>query len=154
MEAIFRAVCAKGKFLFFNNFDIERYCVENDGVEVDLSIKHSAKTPEKKRMYNFLHGPLMDSAVRGYTRQGWEGFDKVKARYKLQAEFCKEEMYNSKTGQIEVYLIDLSSMSKARLLKFVQDCMFYIEQELETEVPDSEEWKAKQLSGRNYKQVK
>jgi hypothetical protein len=154
MQAIYKAVCNKGRFLFFNNFDVEKYCIENDGIEVDLSIKHSAKTPEKMRMYNFLHGPLMDSAMRGYTRQGWTAVDKVKARYMLQAELAKEEMYNSKTGEIQVYLIDLSSMSKARLLKFIQDCMFYIEQELETEVPDSEEWKAKQLSGRNYKQVK
>ena len=38
--------------------------------------------------------------MRGFTRQGWEGMDKVKARYKLQAEFAKEEMYNSKTGQV------------------------------------------------------
>lgn len=154
MEAIFNSVAKNGKVIFFNTFDLERYCIENEGIELTWSVKHTAKTPEKKRMYNFLFGPLMDSAVRGYTRQGWEGFDKVKARYKLQAEFCKEEMYNSKTGEIQVYLIDLSSMSKARLLKFIQDCMFYIEQELETEVPDSEEWKAKQLSGRNYKQVK
>ena len=153
MESIFRAVCSKGKFLFFNNFDMERYCIENDGVEVDLSIKHSAKTPEKLRMYAFIHGPLMDAAVRGFTRQGWACMDKVKARYKLQAEFCKEEMYNSKTKQIEVYLIDLSSMSKARLLKFIQDCIFFIETELETETPDSDEWKAKQLSGRNYKKT-
>lgn len=154
MQAIFRAVCNKGRFLFFNNFDVERYCVENDGVEVDLSIKHTAKTPEKLRMYNFLHGPLMDAAMRGYTRQGWTSVDKVKARYMLQAELAKEEMYNSKTGEVQVYLIDLSSMSKARLLKFIQDCIFFIETELETETPDSEEWKAKQLTGKNYKQVK
>lgn len=154
MEAIFRCICNKGKFLFFNTFDVERYCIENEGIELDISVKHAAKLSEKMRMYRFLFGPLMDSAVRGYGRQGWESMDKVKARYKLQAEFCKEEMYNSKTSKIEVYLLDLSSMPKARLLKFIQDCMFYIEQELETEVPDSEEWKAKQLTGRNYKQVK
>lgn len=154
MEAIYKAVCNKGRFLFFNNFDVERYCIENDGIEVDLSVRHTAKTPEKMRLYAFIFGPLMDSAVRGFTRQGWESMDKVKARYRLQAEFCKEEMYNSKTKQIETYLIDLSSMSKARLLKFAQDCIFFIETELETETPDSEEWKAKQLTGKNYKQVK
>lgn len=154
MEAIFQAVAAKGKLVFFNIYDLERYCVENDGIELYITVKHSAKLSEKMKMYAYLFGPLMDSAVRGFTRQGWEGMDKVKARYKLQAEFCKEEMYNSKTHQVETYLIDLSSMPKARLLKFVQDCVFYIEQHLETEAPDSEEWKAKQITGRNYKQVK
>lgn len=153
MEAIFNSIAKNGKILFFNNFDVERYCIENDGVELTWTVKHTAKTPEKMRMYSFLHGPLMDAAVRGFTRQGFEGMDKVKARYKLQAEFCKEEMYNSKTKQTEIYLIDLSSMSKARLLKFIQDCIFFIESELETETPDSDEWKAKQLTGRNYKKT-
>jgi len=154
MEAIFTAIPMHGKLNFFNLYDLERYCIQNEGIEIHVQMKHAAKLSEKMKMYKFLFGPVMDSAVRGFTRQGWEGMDKVKARYKLQAEFAKEEMYNSKTGQVEIYLIDLSSMSKARLLKFIQDCLLFIETELETEVPDSEEYKAGRISGRSYKKVK
>lgn len=148
------AVPKNGRLIFYNIYELERYCIENDGIELHVSIKHSSKLSEKMKMFAFLFGPVMDSAVRGFVRQGYTGIDKVAARYKLQAEFCKEELYNSKTGKTEIYLLELSRMSKARLLKFLQDCMMYIEENLETEVPDSEEWKAKQITGRNYKQVK
>lgn len=154
MEAIFTAIPMHGKLNYFNLYDLERYCIENEGIELHISMKHASKLSEKMKMFRFLFGPVMDSAVRGFTRQGWEGMDKVKARYRLQAEFAKEEMYNSKTQKTEIYLIDLSNMSKARLLKFIQDCLHFIETELETEVPDSEEYKASKSSGRSYKKVK
>lgn len=154
MEAIFSFIPRNGKPVWNNPFDMERYCLQNEGVDTTASFKASAKLSEKMKMYKFLFGPLMDSAVRGYARQGWDGIDKAKARYMLQAEFAKEEFYNSKTGQIVITIIDLSSMSKARLLKFLQDCIYYIETELETETPDSEGWKMKKITGKDYQTVK
>lgn len=96
----------------------------------------------------------MDSAMRGYTRQGWEGMDKVKARYMLQAEFAKEDVFNPRTGEVKISLIDLKDMSKARLHKFITDCIFYIETELETQAPDAEAWKMKKITGKDFNTVK
>ena len=67
------------------------------------------------------------------------------ARYKLQAEFCKAELVNESTGEVEVYLLELSKMNKRRLLKFLQDCIFFIESELGQRIPDSQEYKQMKL---------
>ncbi len=154
MEALFTAIPKNGKLWFSNVEDLFKYCVENEGIELAINVKHLAKLPEKLRMFSFLFGPLMDTAVRGYTRQGWEGIDKVKARYMLQAEYAKEDVFNPKTGEVKTTLIDLKSMSKARLHKFISDCIFHLETHLEVEPPDAEAFKIKKLTGRDFKSVK
>lgn len=156
MEGQFKAVPEKGKLVFKNQIDHDRYMVEMDGIELDITMNPAAKTGEKMRMYHFLYGPLAEAAMRGYTRQGWEGMDKVIAVYKLRAEFAKDFIYNTITKQHEPYLIELKKMDKARLLKFIQDCIFHIETNLETEAPDSQSWKSYQLTGRkfNFKEKK
>lgn len=141
MNAIFSATPKKGKLIFDNLIDVEDYCIENENVDLVVSIKHASKTSQKQKMYNFLHGPILDYAVVGYTRAGYELMDKVKALYKLKAEFGKEVLFNTKTGNEEYYFIELSKAPKARLLKFIQDCIFYLESELEQRVPDSQEYK-------------
>lgn len=153
MEALFTAVPSKGRLIFDNLIDVESYCIEQDGVELVVSMKPAAKTSEKMRMYAYLFGPLMDCAVIGYTNAGWPGMDKVKARYKLQAEFAKAEMINPE-GKIEIYLLDISKMSKARLLKFIQDIIFFLESELHQSAPDSSRYKMMQITGRNFSSVK
>lgn len=146
MNAIFYATPKRGRLIFDNLIDIECYCIENEGIDLVISIKHASKTSQKQKMYNFLHGPILDYAVVGYTNAGYEMMDKVKALYKLKAEFGKEVMFNTKTGEDEYYLIELSRASKKRLLKFIQDCIFFLEAELNQKVPDSTEYKNLKLS--------
>jgi hypothetical protein len=153
MKAIFTFHALKGRAYWDNPDDFYKYCMENDEQELYCEIKPLSKLSEKQKLYNYLFGPTMDCAVRGYTAAGWEGIDKVKARYMLQAEFAKEEVYNPKTGKVKVVLEDVASMTKERLLKFVVDILFFLESELEQTVPDSSEWKAKLLSGRDFKKV-
>jgi len=155
MEAIFHITPKNGKVIPDNRVDYELYLLQNDNEEMIASFKLAAKTSQKMRMYAFLFGVVMDCAVRGYTRKGWEGMDKVKARYKLQAEFCKAEMYNSVTKKTEVYLEELSAMSKTRLWKFIQDCIWYVENNLEEKVPDSEKYKMDKIYGKsNFESVR
>ncbi len=150
MEAQLKATPHKGKLVFANLNDFDRYMKEMDGIELDVNMNPSAKTGEKQRMYHFLFGPLAEAAMRGYTRQGWEGMDKVIAVYKLRAELAKDFIYNAITKEHEPYLIELKRMDKARLLKFIQDAIFFIESKLETETPDSQSWKSYQITGRKF----
>lgn len=153
-EAIFRATPKDGKLIWHNVYDLERFCTENEAIELTINMKQTSKLSEKIRMFSFLFGPLLECAVIGYTKAGYEGMDKVKARFKLQAELAKGEIYNSKTGKTEIYLLELSTMPKSRLLKFIQDCIFFLEAELQMEVPDSDAYKLKMLTGRDMKTVK
>jgi len=154
MEAIFTATPKNVKLVFENQRDFDRYLLENDGIPLTITLKHSSKLSEKQAMYAYLYGPLLDCAVIGYTRAGYEMIDKVCALYKLKAEFGKDFVYNGKTKMHEPYLIELSGVSKARLLKFIQDSVFFLERDLQQETPDSSAWKNYQLTGRKFSSVK
>lgn len=153
MEAIFKATCKSGKLLFHNTYDLEKYSLHSDGEEVIVSIKPLAKTGQKIRMYSFYHGPLLDCAVMGFSRQGYEGVDKVKADYLLRAEFAKDFLLKP-NGEAIPIMLDKRQMTKDRLNKFLTDCLFFIETELEMTVPDSEEYKANKGSKRNFSRIK
>ena len=58
MEAIFKALASKGKILYNNIYDLEKYCLENEGMEIMVSIKPFAKTGPKLRLYAYYPGPL------------------------------------------------------------------------------------------------
>ncbi len=153
MKATFSAVAGAGKLRFTNTEDLYKYCIENEGEDIFVELKPIGKTSEKMRMYAFLFGPLMHCAVRAYTEAGWAGIDKTKARYMLQAEFSKEDLYNHKLHKVQTIYEDIGHMTRARLLKFIVDVCFYLENEFGMEIPDSVAWKIKLDTGKEYKQV-
>lgn len=154
MEAIFNAKAVNGKLVFDNIEDLYKYCIEQEGIVHNVSLKPIAELSEKTLMFNFLFGPVITCAVNGFTAAGYEGVDKVKARYMLEAEFCKAEIYNSRTKTVDIYTESVAHMSKKRLHKFITDVLFFLETELGQRVPDAEAFKARLESGRNYESVK
>jgi len=153
MEALFTAMCSKGKLVFYNTYDLERFCLENDGTEMIITIKESSKLSQKLKMYAFYHVAILDCAVRAYTNAGYPGIDKVKADYLLRAEFAKD-FIEKPNGEFVPIMIDKRNMSKGRLHKFLSDCLFFLESEFSQEVPNAEEFKLKKATGRNYKEAK
>ncbi len=151
MEAIFKGTTKDGKIIWSSE-DVEKYFLENDGLELIAEFKLAARVGPKMKLYAFYHGPLLSCAMIGYTFAGWEGIDKVKADYLLRAEMCKD-FIKKPDGTYEVIMLDKRGMSAPRLLKFVQDCLFYIEQELKQTVPDAEEYKVSKMTGRKFKKV-
>lgn len=152
-EAIFKFVCKDGKPLWSNPDDLYKYCIEHDMEEIIMHCKPSAVTAEKLKMHAFYHVNILQCAVIGYTYSGYPGVDAVKADYLLRAEFCKDFVQDNKGGYIPI-MLDKRNMTKARLLKFIQDAIFFIEQELQVTVPSAEEWRIKQQTGKNFKEIK
>lgn len=151
MEAIFNLVPKDGKIPIPE--DLFKYLKEKDGVAQTITLKDTVKLSEKMQMYAYLFGPVMTCAVNAFTAAGYNGVDKVKARYMLEAELCKEEVYSEKKGKVIVYTESVGSMSKKRLHKFINDCLFFLELEFRQKVPDAEEWKVRFRTGRNFKLV-
>jgi hypothetical protein len=150
MEIILQATPRKGKLVFENAVDHDKYMEQFEGILLEVSMIPLAKLSEKAKMYRYLFGPLADSAMRGYIKRGYEGMDKVIAVYKLRAEFGKDHIYNSITKEWEPYLIELKKMNKERLLQFINECIHYIETNLEVEAPDSQQWKSIKIHGRKF----
>lgn len=153
MEGLFNITPTNG-MLPIKNGDLTKYLTEKEGVLQLVKFKDFAKSTEKERSFAFLFGPTMSCAVDGFTAQGYEGMDKVKARYLLESMFCKAEAYNPKTGKVSVYTESVAHMGIKRLHKFIGDVLFFLEAELGQRVPDAEAFKKKVSTGRDYESVK
>lgn len=151
-EAIFPALCKDGKIISLNPEDERKFAIENEGQEIIKTYKLKAKLSELMRMFAFYHGPLLECAVIGFTYRGYEGIDKVKADYLLLAEFAKD-FVKKPDGTYQVIITSKARMNKARFLKYLQDCIFYIENELQQTIPDSETYRLSKASGRKFKRV-
>ena len=134
----------------FNNSDFRDYIelMAKNSSRLHMELKPAAVMTEKMKLYAFYQGPLLDCAVMAYEEAGWEQMDKVKADYMLKKECAKDIMFN-KDGQQEYFLIDKSNMNKERLRKFVSDCLYHLEFDLDfSNVPDSEQYKMYKKTGR------
>jgi hypothetical protein len=120
-----------------SNPDFQKYLQKYEGEELELHLSPAVKTAEKERMYAFYHKVVLGVAMRVFTDDGWESVDKVKADYLLKAECAKAPLYNTKTGEVDVYLEDKASMTKERLYKYISDCITFLEVERGAKVPDS-----------------
>ena len=117
--------------------DVQTLMQGTIGKELTVEMKLSTKIPEKARMYNFYHRVILGIAMQCFSNDGWEAVDKVKADYILKAECGKGIMYNHKTGEEDIYLLDKAKMNKDRLHKYITDCITFLEVEKGYIVPDS-----------------
>jgi hypothetical protein len=152
MEAIFKSICKNGKLVDLNPDEERMYALEHEGQEIIKQYKLAARVSEKMRMYSYYHAVVLHCAMMGFTYAGEPGMDKVKADYLLRAEFAKD-FIQRKDGTYTPIMIDKSKMSKARLLKFLQDCIFFIETELKFKVPEGSEYRVSKRTGHNFKKV-
>ena len=119
------------------NENFQKFMRGNDGKRIKATFSPAVKQSEKERLYNYYHKVILGVAIQVYTNDGWTEVDKVKADYLLKAECGKGIMFNSKTGQEEIYLLDKSRMNKDRLYKFISDCITFLEVEKGAIVPES-----------------
>jgi len=131
--------------------DFVKALEEFTGKELQVTIEESASLSPKRKLYNYYHKVVLSSAIRMYSDFGYEAMDKLKADYLLKAECASSTMI--KNGKEVPYLEDKSAMSKTRLIKFVNDCIHFMESH-GYEVPDADEYKAMLKYGREMKLVR
>jgi hypothetical protein len=151
-EIFFPCRSESGKLKDLNYDDLDKFLLEHEGEDLFMFLKPVAKASEKMKMYAYYHVNVLKCAVIGYTAAGWEGIDEVKADYLLRAQFAKDFVMNPKK-QWEPVVLDKREMTKARLLRYMVDCIFFIEEELKTRVPSSDEYKLKVKTGREFRPV-
>jgi hypothetical protein len=127
--------------------DVQTLMKGSIGEELTVEFKLSAKISKKAKMYNFYHRVILGVAMECFTNDGWESVDKVKADYLLKAECGKGIMYNSKTDEEEIYLLDKARMNNNRLHKYLTDCITFLEVEKKYKVPDSASFVAEMQTG-------
>lgn len=151
-EALFTILPVNGGMEPSNRDDLRAYLIEQEGIPQTMILKPAVRESEKQRLYAFIYGPLMNAAINGFTSAGFPHVDKVTARYLLEAQLCKAEVYNGK--EVKIYIESISGMNKQRLLKFATDACLFLEHELKTKPPDSDEWFMRLKSGKNLNRIK
>ena len=152
MSALFKGIAKQGKLYFYNAIDAEKYFLEHDNIELIVSFKMASKSGPKMKLYAYYYGVILHYATKGLTDAGYDLMDNVKSDFILRSEFAKD-FYKKPNGEYAVTILDKSTMSKERLLKYVQDCLFFLENTLGMIPPDAEEYKAFKNTGRTFKKV-
>lgn len=134
------------------NQDFIDYLSQQKNVELYVEIKPKAKLSEKQMMYNYYHKVVLGTAISALTDLGWENMDKVKADHVLKAQCASGTMVEN--GKEHIYLEDKSRMTKARLHKFITDCIHFLEVDLGYRVPESEPYKNKDKFGYAFRSIK
>lgn len=127
--------------------DVQTFLKGSIGESVTVEFKLSSKIAEKTRLYNFYHKVVLGVAMKYYRNCGYYNADKVFADFQLKAECGKGIMLNEATGEEEVYLLDKSKMTKARLHQFITDCIAFLEVDCGYKVPDSASFLAEIQTG-------
>lgn len=153
-EAIFNITPYGGYIYIDERSDLHKYLLENERVEQVIQLKRADKMTEKERLYAFLFGPLMSVAITGYTNAGYPAVDKVKARFLLEAELSKYEVYSPAAGKTKVYTRSVSDMGAKELLEFIVNVIYFLEAEFKVSCPDAEEYKMRLKAQRELKRIK
>lgn len=127
--------------------DVQLFLKETVGHSITAEFKLTNKQSEKERLYRYYHKVVLSIAVQYYKSCGYSEADKVFCDYQLKAHCAKGIMYNSKTQQEEVFLLDKSRMNKKRLGEFVTDCITFLEVDCGYKVPDSQSYIAELQTG-------
>lgn len=151
MKAQFKCKAHDGKMIYSNSRHFEghgimtdhrAFCIEHEGKEFIGSFQEVGSIPEKQKLFNYLHGPIIDYTMRALTDEGWELMNEAKAYGYLIDELAFEVIRN-KNGEEKRVPISMGSSDtpKSRLVKFVNDCILLLETRHDTRVPDSQEYK-------------
>ena len=138
-NGIFSATVVDGE-LIVKSADYPIYLQMMDGREMVITLKETTKYSPKARLYNYLHSVVFDNLVIGFENAGYPGMTKAVVKKIMKDMFALEEYESAYTGA-KKQVLDLSDMTKPRLLKFVKDCLFFLESEFQIAPPDSEAYK-------------
>lgn len=153
-EVIFTAKALNGYIVFDNMEELSMYALEHEQEELMVHIIPAAKVSPKLKMYKYYHKVILNCAMIGYTHAGYPNLDLVSTDYLLRAELAKS-FVEKPGGEYQPIMLDKRNMTKARLHKYLEDCIFFIETQLQVIVPDSEAYKSGGDTGnRNFKTIK
>ncbi len=139
MQAIFECTPIQGSLVPENEKDYKAYLIHRDGIKQTVRFKDAVLDSEKQKMYAYFHGVIVDMLIECYTDNGYPGVTEGKVKYEMKKMFASNDILDI-NGKEVLELIDLSKMSKGRLLKFVKDVLHFMEEIFGVQPPDSEKY--------------
>jgi hypothetical protein len=152
MSYLFKCLASGGKPIFLNQIDLEKMCKAFEGKELLVEFKEYNKSGVKSKLLSYYHAVVLTCASDCFRTTG-EPKDKVSCDYYFRAEYAKAYMKDSGGNEV-IVLKSKSDMLKDELLKFVTDCINFLESTFNIEVPNSQEFLALKKHGRAMKEIK
>jgi len=147
IEMILEAVTKDGKIIR-DMAQEERFALHYPDQKIMLHYRPYGDMAQKERMFNFIHGPLLQCLANELHDRGFEGsendfFKAMKSRY------ASKPWLNPLTGKEETVTLDFSSDSttSGQLCEFLNNIVLFIEKDLGAEAPSSDEWKVQKRLG-------
>ena len=120
---------------------LNNYLWQHANTEVTVTIKPVTKSSLKEHMYAYYHKAVLGCCIMALTNEGWDGIDDVAADEFLKQQVAQKLAYNKKGDVVLKYSEDKRAMGKERLHKYISDCIMFLENTFNMQVPDSEEYK-------------
>lgn len=147
VELLSEGLCRNGKIIRDIILE-EKFAQHYEGQKVLVSYKPVGSLPQKARLFAYLFGPLLSTLSNALEHAGFEG-NKMEFYEAMKRRFSAYPWINPITKQEEIRTLDFSSDSttSAQLGKFVNDIILFMEMELDTEAPNSDEYKVQKRLG-------
>jgi len=145
--SILRATIDGDKFKFKDLYGLGKVLGELQGQEVDVKITPAVKSSEKQRMYAYYQAVVLPLTIRALTKDGYELVDEYAADHYLKATCAKAILYNTHDDAEMAYVLEKRAMNKERLVKFIGDCVWLLEERHEIVCPDGGVYKMLRTTG-------
>lgn len=141
IEMILTGESRNGKIIRDNEQEA-RFALHHPDQKIMISYRPLSDMAAKEKLFNYLFGPLLDTFLNAMEDTGETGHSKNDWYLALKDKFAKEPWYNPMTKKEETRLLDFSAdkTTASQLSKFVQDIVFFLEETVGVEAPDSSEF--------------
>lgn len=131
-------------------FDWKR---ENEGKDVVAYFYERSKLGEKRRMLNFFHGPVISASLNRLTELGHYDLNKEVMKDWFKRRFLSSS-YTDFNGDEQIFVPSLGRLTKDELKTFLDRVLHFMQEDLEADVPDPEEYKIYLRTGKNFRDAK
>jgi hypothetical protein len=133
--------------------DFRAWKKEHVGKEFIGYFYEKVRIGEKKRMYNFFQGPVLDRAKDRLLELGHYNISKDRLKDEFKQKFLGS-YYQGIDDEERVYTPSLASLTKDELRTFIDQVLHFMQEDMETDVPDPGEYKVYLRTGKNYTNAK
>ena len=153
---ILKAKAVKNNIVYRSLLDFNKVMEEVEGREIDVKITAAVKDSEKAAMYAYYQVVLIPLGIRALTKDGWAQVDEYAVDHYYKSNCAKAVLYNKDDDTEMPYTLEKRAMNKERLNKFLNDCVWLLEERHEIVAPDSKEYKMKRTTNTtdNFKKIK
>jgi hypothetical protein len=156
IDLVLRGKNLNGDAIFLSPAIRKQWATHFDNLEWICTFKLISSLNEKQRMFAYLFGPLLDSALVAYEKAGYEFANTDDLYYHFKKMFARYAWYNPVKKKEEARLYDYSddTVPADLLNKFINDVILHLEQEFEFSPPDAASYKAQMRFGSGFKAIK